>query len=150
MKVYITGKAENISNTEIRKAIFFYLKKLLGNSSAKKITLDIIIDKDLLKTYEMYANISPLEADPRPKHYEMEIDAKLSKKQFLISLAHEMIHLKQFAKNQMRDLESKKMTRWHGEYYVEDNIDYWRRPWEVEAHKGERVLYEEYLEYNNE
>lgn len=95
----------------------------------------------------MFANISPIEADPRPKHYEMEIDAKLSKKQFLISLAHEIIHLKQFAKNQMRDLESKKMTRWMGDYYVEDNINYWRRPWEIEAHKGEKILYEEYINH---
>ena len=147
MKVNISGKAENISNKEIRHAVFFYTKKLLGNSLAKKITLDIIIDKELLKNFEMFANISPIEADPRPKHYEMEIDAKLTKKQFLVSLAHEIIHLKQFAKNQMRDLESKKMTRWMGDYYVEDNINYWRRPWEVEAHKGEKILYEEYINH---
>lgn len=145
MKVNISGKAENISNKEIRDAVFFYTKKLLGHAMAKKITLDIIIDKELLKTFDMYANIAPLDADARPKHYEMEIDAKLSRKQFLVSLAHEMIHLKQFAKNQMRDLETKKMTRWMGDYYVEENIDYWRRPWEVEAHKGERILYEEYI-----
>ena len=147
MKVNISGKADNISNKEIRNAVFFYTKKLLGNSLAKKITLDIVIDKELLKNFEMFANISPLEADPRPKHYEMEIDAKLSKRQFLISLAHEIIHLKQFAKNQMRDLESKKMTRWMGDYYVEDNINYWRRPWEIEAHKGEKTLYEEYINH---
>jgi hypothetical protein len=147
LKVNISGKADNISNKEIRNAVFFYTKKLLGNSLAKKITLDIVIDKELLKNFEMFANISPLEADPRPKHYEMEIDAKLSKRQFLISLAHEIIHLKQFAKNQMRDLESKKMTRWMGDYYVEDNINYWRRPWEIEAHKGEKTLYEEYINH---
>jgi RNase P/RNase MRP subunit POP5 len=145
MKVYITGKAENISNREIRDAVYFYLKRLLGDSMSRKITLDIVIEKDLLKTYEMYAAISPLEADPRPKHYELEIDAKLPKKQFLVSLAHEMIHLKQFAKDQMRDLETKKMTRWLGEYYVEENIDYWARPWEKEAHDNEIGLYEQYL-----
>lgn len=145
MKVYITGKAENISNKEIKQAVFFYLRKLLGNSMSKKITIDVVIEKDLFKTYEMYAAISPLEADPRPKHYELEIDAKLSKKQFLVSLAHEMIHLKQFAKDQLRDLETKKMTRWLGEYYVEENINYWLRPWEMEAHENELIIYKSYL-----
>ena len=149
MKVHIQGKAENITNKEIRDAVFFYLKKLLGNSMSKKITLDIIIDKELLRTYDMYANISPLEADPRPKHYEMEIDGKLSKRLFLLSLAHEMIHLKQFAKNQMKDLESKQMTRWMGEYYDEENLDYWSRPWEVEAHHMESLLYKSYIEENH-
>lgn len=147
MKVNISGKADNLTNKEIRDAVFFYTKRLLGNNQAKKITLDIVIDKYLLKEFEMFANISPLDPDPRPKHYEMEIDAGLSKKQFLISMAHEIIHLKQFAKNQMKDLESKKMTRWMGDYYVEDNINYWRRPWEVEAHKGEKALYEEYINH---
>lgn len=145
MKVYIQGKAENLSNKEIREAVFFYLKRLLGDAMAKKITVDIVIEKDLLKTYEMYASISPLEADPRPKHYELEIDGKLSKKLFLLSLAHEMIHLKQFAKDQMRDIESKKMTRWLGDYYDEDNMDYWSRPWEKEAHELESQLYESYV-----
>lgn len=145
MKVHISGKAENISNKEIRDAVFFYLKKLLGNSMSKKINLDIIIDRELLRNFEMYANISPLEADPRPKFYEMEIDAGLSKKQFLISLAHEMIHLKQFAKDQMKDLESKQVTRWMGKYYNEEEIDYWSRPWEKEAHDNEKSLYEEYI-----
>ncbi len=149
MKVYISGKAENISNKEIRDAVFFYLKKLLGNSMSQKITLDIVIEKDLLKTYEMYAAISPLEAETRPKHYELEIDSKLPKKQFLVSLAHEMIHLKQFAKDQMRDLESKKMTRWLGQYYDEENLDYWSRPWEKEAHENEVSLYESYLSQKN-
>lgn len=145
MKVYITGKAEKITNREIREAVFFYLRQLLGESMSKKITLDVVIEKDLLKTYEMYASISPLEAEPRPKHYEMEIDGKLSKKQFLVSLAHEMIHLKQFAKDQMKDLESKQMTRWMGEYYNEEQIDYWARPWEKEAHEMESLLYESFV-----
>lgn len=149
MKVYISGKAENITNKEIKQAIFFYLKKLLGNSMSQKITVDVVIERDLLKTYEMYAAISPLEADTRPKHYELEIDGKLSKKLFLVSLAHEMIHLKQFAKDQMRDLETKRMTRWMGEYYVEDNIDYWSRPWEKEAHELEISLYESYIAQKN-
>lgn len=149
MKVYITGKAENISNKEIRDAVYFYLRKLLGKSMSQKITLDILIEKDLLKTYEMYAAISPLEAETRPKHYELEIDARLPKKQFLVSLAHEMIHLKQFAKDQMKDLETKKMTRWLGEYYVEENLDYWSRPWEKEAHENELLLYKSYLTEKN-
>lgn len=145
MKVHITGKAENLTNKEIRSAVFFYLKRLLGDNMAKKMTVDIIVDKDLLRTFDMYANISPLEADPRPKHFEVEIDAKLSKKQFLVSLAHEMIHLKQFAKNQMKDLEKPQMTRWMGKYYKEENINYWARPWEIEAHNGELPLYEEFI-----
>lgn len=149
MKVYITGKAENISNKEIRDAVYFYLRKLLGKSMSQKITLYILIEKDLLKTYEMYAAISPLETETRPKHYELEIDAKLPKKQFLVSLAHEMIHLKQFAKDQMKDLESKRMTRWLGEYYIEENLDYWSRPWEKEAHDNEIPLYQSYLAEKN-
>jgi hypothetical protein len=155
-KSYIYWCEENnymVNPSKPRSTAEILYQYLTGNIEYKEEhtgLADVLIEKDLLATYDMLANIGPLEADSRPKHYEVEIDATLSKKQFLLSLAHEMIHLKQFAKNQMRDLESKKMTRWNGDYYMEDNIDYWSRPWEIEAHEGQTKLYEDYIKNNKQ
>ena len=49
---------------------------------------------------------------------------------WLSTLAHEMVHVKQFAKGEM-DMG---LTRWKSNNYCGD-IDYWDQPWEKEARK---------------
>jgi hypothetical protein len=51
-------------------------------------------------------------------------------------LAHEMVHLKQMAKGEMKDkyVKSRYVTVWRGDRY-EDDVNYWDQPWELEAYK---------------
>jgi len=54
-------------------------------------------------------------------------------------LAHEMVHIKQFARNEL-DLC---MERWKKRLYC-GNIDYWNQPWEREAYRLQGRLVEDY------
>ena len=52
-----------------------------------------------------------------------------------ITLAHEMVHVKQFARGEM-DLG---LTRWKSNHYA-GNIEYWDQPWEKEARRLQHKL----------
>ena len=58
---------------------------------------------------------------------------------WLSTLAHEMVHVKQFARGEM-DLG---LTRWKSNNYC-DNIEYWDQPWEKEARKLQHKMVEEF------
>jgi hypothetical protein len=74
------------------------------------------------------------------------VDKTLTKKETLLALAHEMVHLKQYAKGELKDIfRPAKMIKWHGDRYLTDGVDYWEQPWEIEAYGREKGLYFKFL-----
>lgn len=58
---------------------------------------------------------------------------------WMVALAHEMVHVKQFARGEL-DFG---LTRWKSNRYC-DNIAYWDQPWEKEARKLQFRLVENF------
>lgn len=58
---------------------------------------------------------------------------------WLANLAHEMVHVKQFARGEL----DSSLTRWKSNPYCE-NLEYWDQPWEKEARKLELKLLENF------
>jgi len=61
---------------------------------------------------------------------------------WLRTLAHEMVHVKQFAKGELNSA----LTQWKSNKYC-DNIKYWDQPWEKEARRLQHKLV---LEFDKE
>lgn len=71
-------------------------------------------------------------------------------KDFLITLFHEMIHVKQYLKRELVDLPHFQV-KWKGYTYSKDYFPYENRPWEIEAYAMEEDLYNDfYLTMMNE
>lgn len=68
----------------------------------------------------------------------VRIDQELNERQKQTVLAHEMIHVKQYAKGELKLLEPNTVV-WLGKRRQLNNM-YHRGPWEKEAYKGDRVL----------
>jgi hypothetical protein len=65
----------------------------------------------------------------------MEVDADLDLDRTLEMLAHEMVHVKQFALGELVDNPSGKTVKWQGKRVsVRDDDGYWTLPWEIEAY----------------
>jgi hypothetical protein len=66
-------------------------------------------------------------------------------------LAHELVHLKQMAKGEMKDkyVKSRYVTVWRGDWY-EDDVNYWDQPWELEAYGLENSLVAKFLIEHNQ
>jgi len=67
----------------------------------------------------------------------MSIDTALDTERLIIALAHEMIHVKQYARGQITHGKNLNSKFWMGKKF---RGHYYDLPWEVEAFSKERVL----------
>ena len=85
----------------------------------------------------------------RPKYYRITVHDNLGKEETLEALAHEMVHVKQYATGKMRDyLSDPDFVRWENEpheFVDDDSEGYWFAPWEVEARGMEKGLSKVFL-----
>ncbi len=82
----------------------------------------------------------------RPRTFTIRVHPNLSKRKYLLTLAHEMSHVKQYASGELRD--GVKTTRWRGEVY-ETEPSYFDSPWEIDAYGRELGLYLRFKEHLN-
>jgi hypothetical protein len=81
----------------------------------------------------------------RPRRFEIEINSAVRLRRMLETVAHEMVHVKQFAKGELYQGIRVNKHRWQGKW-LEDNVDYWDLPWEIEAHGREVGLFVRWAE----
>jgi hypothetical protein len=77
----------------------------------------------------------------KPRSFLIEMDTHMDKKTYATVLIHELIHLRQFVKE---ELKLKSCKRYYKGECVED-LEYLEQPHEIQAHYYERILYQEYL-----
>jgi hypothetical protein len=88
---------------------------------------------------EQYGEILPIEVEPKSRIFDIGIQTKLPFPDFISTICHEMVHLKQYVKWEFcEDIESK-------HYYWKNtkvgyDVDYKNLPWEKEARKLENIL----------
>lgn len=76
----------------------------------------------------------------KPDSFIIEINRCLNMDDKLKTLAHEMVHVKQYSLGYLNE----SMTRWRGEK-VSQNITYENKPWEIEAELYGLNLYESFV-----
>ena len=76
--------------------------------------------------------------------FEIELDRKLPLRKLMETLAHEMVHVKQYARREFTQHDS-----WMGKTYNPKKVSYWDLPWEIEAHGREVGLFVRWCEANN-
>lgn len=83
----------------------------------------------------------------RARVFLIRVDNTLPLEEFLVTIMHELVHVKQWAKGEMYRLHRQKgmVYRWCGTKIKIDNYDYYDYPWEIEAHGREYGLSLQYL-----
>lgn len=138
MNIEIRGKTKTLCKAEIKFATAFFAQYVMGERLAKNLDIEIVFE-DQGKMAE--GHCFPLEAERRPRSFEIGINPNLSRRKMLQCLAHEVVHVKQYAKG---ELSNELITaKWQGETYKLTNSfeDYLNWPWEVEAYGRDRALY---------
>ena len=80
-----------------------------------------------------------MEIDKNCSH--IQIDKRLEGDDFITCVLHELVHVKQQFKGELKEMKGiEKM--WKGEVYI--GIDYLNLPWEKEAYHMQEVLLKEY------
>jgi hypothetical protein len=142
MRVSISGIKNKKSRTLLREAARFYSASLMSQRLLNSISVRIRIVPELKdKAYCEW-----LDDNHRPKNFLIEI-RNSSLPEILKCLAHETVHVKQYAKGELKDLARENhLCRWMGEV-IENNCEndgYWELPWEIEAFGREVGLYKRF------
>ena len=138
MNIDIYGKTEHMCKAEIKFATAFFAKYLMGDKLADNLDIEIRFENQG-KLAE--GHCSPIDAERRPRSFEIGINPKLRRYKMIQCLAHEMVHVKQYAKG---ELSNELITaKWQGKTFKLTNSieDYLNWPWEVEAYGRDRSLY---------
>lgn len=146
MFIKIVGKPKkDLSGYIVKKAARFYGEYLMGKKLSKNV--DLTIEFKLFdKGCNEYAYCDWRDDNHRARSFLITLDSNLTKRETFLALAHEMVHVKQYAKGEMKDIfRPARMTKWHGEKYDSDNMDYWEQPWEIEAYGREKGLYFKFM-----
>ena len=133
--------------TLLENSAEYYAQKMMRSDLCRNIHLDILVTKDLAKKEGVkqiygYCHITDHRLS-RPREFEIELDAKKRVTKMLLTLAHEMTPLKQFARRQLRYYDNGS-TIWKSETFGrkrEKKTGHYKLPWEVEAYKKEKQLF---------
>lgn len=113
----------------------FVMDKFFTAEKQKKMRITVNFKKELFSKQDMYGNCIWEDDSFRPEEFtiEMEPDQKLGL--LLNTLAHELVHVKQWAKGEYYQLwREKNVYKFNGKRYDCEKVDYWDTPWEIEAH----------------
>ena len=141
MNVTVTGCKDPQLEQSLQHAAQFFASELLSRKMLKHIELEITMRttmKNLGSCCITYYNDWY-----KAREFEIELRRHRSLKNTLLTLAHEMVHLKQFAKGELND----ENTKWKGVKVDTDVVDYNDLPWEIEACSLEYILYGLYVDH---
>jgi len=146
MQIETIGRPDHVSLPIVKKAANFYAEYLL-NSTRIFNNVHLTIEFQIFdKGSDEYGCCDYIEENYSPKFFQITLEKRLSKKESLLALAHEMVHLKQYAKGEMKDMRRPAhIVKWLGEKYEINEIDYWEQPWEIEAYGREKGLYLKFM-----
>lgn len=125
-------------------AIKFYAERLF--SPQKRQYLDLHIHYCHKKTEEC-GNIGVLDYNSRnqPNSFDIII-YRDDETEMLKTIAHEMVHVKQYALGELND----EMTVWKGLQIDSDSIPYDEQEWEIEAETVGLILYQDFQMEQND
>jgi len=143
MLVSVYKCPKTISRTLIHDAVQFYANTLMNRQLVKHLTVKVIFKDDGVDGL-----CNPIDELTRPREFVLQINPNGTDKEVLTSLAHEMVHVKQYATGESRHYERKPhVTKFRGVMVNTHTTDYWDLPWEIEAYGRELGLYIRFMEY---
>jgi len=144
MRVRVKGKNDKITKAEIKEAANFMLSLLVTNKMHKNISLLVEFMESGDQGDCMYTD------DEATNHrdFHVRINSSYSKRKQLIILGHELVHVKQFAYNEMKyhSRDFSKMI-WMKRVVDEKKVHYYDLPYEIEAYGRELGLYSRYVKH---
>ena len=135
----------NCPDEQVRTVLDFvdFCAKQLMPRQRRKILVYIDFENGLFETEGITGDCDfDVNMDP-PDWFDIRVDRSLNHRDLLLTLAHELVHVKQYARRELKQLMRSPYYRFHKEYYYL-STPYTQRPWETEAHELESQLVEDY------
>ena len=123
------------SNKMLKSLAEFTLNKFFTKPKQDKLNIVISFKKNLFEKTNQYANCIWEDEPYRPFEFTIQIDPDQKIQLLLNSLAHELVHVKQWARGEFYQLQRERSVyKFNGQRFNTKKVDYWDTPWEIEAH----------------
>lgn len=121
-----------------KDAILFFAERLFGRAMMRN--LGIRIRK--VKNFDVFGLVSveDYNAAGKPREFLIEVKRELAGDDFLETIAHELVHVRQYVRGELNE----EMSYWRGAPVNPREIPYAEQPWEIEAEEIGKALVAEY------
>lgn len=119
----------------VKRGAHFYLEELVPSKRMRQNIFITIKFNEKLDVWG-FASIEDYNASNKPRDFLIELHPWIGAKNILRTLAHEMVHIKQYIMLETNE----SLSKWKGTPIDPDTIDYFLHPWEMEAHSLEPGL----------
>lgn len=145
---YITFRGGTLEQKKFARSLAeFCLEKLMSFRLSKSLEIRIVFKPTLYKKTESYGETAYYEdSNIPPKDFLIEIDSNLRLRSMLETIAHEMVHVKQWATGEMRETKHNFITKFKKDKVNSEKVSYWDQPWEIEAMGREEGLFIQWIE----
>jgi hypothetical protein len=150
MKIAIYRRPKTIPIQKIKEALWFYTESLMHKRLCNKLSIRIVFIKNMVEKQGLEASCTWEDNNIKPREFLIYIDSNLNEDEILGCLAHEMVHVKQWAKMEMKQYMRKSEVHWMGKPVDESIVSYYDLPWEQEAWRLEKELSKAFKEKCNE
>ena len=137
MVVTVRGAKDRIFTQVIKQAANSFANKLLTSRMIPSIRIHINITDQL----DGGGFCSTLDDAPH-REFFIELARTHYRLDLIKTLAHEMVHVKQIARGNVKFSYYNKynIAKWYDTFYDMEIVDYWDQPWEIEAYGLENSL----------
>ena len=126
---------------DVYEMCFWFIDKYLSRHR----TLDIDIWLKRAKDIEDCHGLTE-RGDEGRQHFEIELNKELKGDDFSTLVFHELVHVQQYAKGWLKDLNKKgSKVWWRGFQY--ENYDYYKQPWERQAYRKQETVNKAWKKY---
>jgi hypothetical protein len=135
MLLEITGSTKKVRKL-VEIAAWNYAERLMGKRMLKNLSIKIELNRTLLKTDGIEGSCvwdEWNEWEKSPRDYSIVLDSTISLRDILINLAHEMVHVKQWVRDEMYEYAEPNKVRWMKKTYDMSEMNYYDYPWEIDA-----------------
>lgn len=153
MRVSTQYKNDKLTHKELKHSAVFMIAHLIEEDEHKKTNITIICNTEKIsKKWKRNSHLWGLTIPDKKNKFKFKIylNPKLSKRRQLLTLAHELVHVKQFIRSELGDtyeFGKSVFTKWNNKLINEDDLDYDFYPWEIEANGRENGLYQRWIDY---
>lgn len=120
-------------------ALDFFSSRLITSQKRKHISITVKYRKVIDELGTVY--VDDYNVLGMPISFVIEVRQSDSEEEKLKTLAHEMVHVKQYIRGELNE----EMSVWRGRKVNSDEIPYSEQPWEIEAESTAHKLYDEYI-----
>lgn len=147
MQLKVIGENPYITSEETRYAADWMSALIMSPQLRKNLRVVISFKKE--KGVIGSTEVRDTEDDNTrlPRKFLIRVSPIERRTSALKIIAHELVHVKQFARGEMKDTVHTNYVKWNKQLIDQDAIEYWDLPWEIEAFGREYGMFRRYNDH---